>query len=396
MAELTDNGYEIKTQNEWFEDEKARYIAIDPNWNLDQSAPDGVKLATDSEIWGNLDELGQKAYNSKDPSKATGDDLDSVASITGTLRGKGTFSNAGVNLVGTNGKIVLAGSLIESTDDGSEWAIDSDTTIAGVTAATVTAVERGATQASIGAISKIVNPQSGWQSVTNPAVATPGTNPDTDSELRIERDNGVGLPGQNQIDSTFAAIANLDGVRRVKIYENDDTSPVDTNGLPIHSTAIIVDGGDNDEIASAVYNKRNPGPIQVELSNPVIVSVTSSVTGNIKDIKFNTPDQVDITIVYSITDDGTLPGNISQLIKDATLSYVDGDLLDASCGFNQTGFNIGEDVQSSRFYTPANNVIGQYGDSYVTSITVNGGSVAAIGFEELSRFTDANITVNVV
>lgn len=395
MAELTDEGYQLKTQNEWFQDEEDRYKGIDPDWNLDASAPDGIKLATDSEIWANLDELGQKAYNSKDPSKATGDDLDTVASITGTVRGQGTFSTSSLNLTGTNGTIILAGSLIESTEDGSRWTIDSDTTIAGVTAAAVTAVARGATQASIGVLTKIVNPQSGWESATNPAVATPGTNPDTDAELRIERDNGVGLPGQNQIDSTFAAIANIDGVRRVKVYENDDTSPVDANGLPIHSTAIIVDGGDNTEIATAIYSKRNPGPIQHELSNPITVPITSSVTGNVKDITFNRPDYVDITVIYNITDDGTLPPNAVQLIKDATLSYVDGDLLNADCGFNQSGFDIGEDVHVGRFYTPANNVIGQYGDSYVTSITVNAGASVAISFEELSRYAEVNIAVNI-
>lgn len=393
MAEITENGYLVKTQNEWYEEELARYKDIDPNWNTDPSTPDGIKIATDSEIWNNLDELGQKAYNSKDPNKAVGNDLDVLAAITGTIRGAGTFSTSSVNLIGTDGTIILAGSLIESTKNSSRWTIDTDTTIAGVTAAAITAVERGAIQASIGTLTKIVNPQSGWESATNPAVATPGTNPDTDSELRIERNNGVGLPGQNQIDSTFAAIANIDGVRRVKVYENDSVDPVDSNGLPIHSTAIVVDGGDNAEIATAIYNKRNPGVIQHELSNPITVPITSEVTGNEKDIKFNRPDYVDITIIYNITSDGTLPANIAQLIKDATLSYVDGDLLDADCGFNQSGFDIGEDVQSGRFYTPANNVIGQYGDSYVTSITVNAGSSVAINFEELSRYTDANIAV---
>lgn len=393
MAELTDEGYVLKPQNDWFQDEEDRYKAIDPDWNLDASTPDGMKLATDSEIFANLDELGQKAYNSKDPSKAVDNDLDAISAITGTIRGQGTFSNSSVNLVGTNGTIILAGSLIESTENGSRWAVDIDTTIAGVTPAAITAIERGATQASIGTLTKIVNPQNGWESATNPAVATPGTNPDTNSELRIKRDNGVGLPGQNQIDSTFAAIANLDGVRHVKIYENDDTSPVDANGLPIHSTAILVDGGDDTEIATVIYDKRNPGPIQHELTNPVTVPITSSVTGNVKDIKFNRPDYVDITLVYNITNDGTLPANIVQLIKDATISYVDGDLLDADCGFNQSGFEIGEDVHAGRFYTPANNVIGQYGDSFVTSITVDGGASVAISFEELSRYTDANIAV---
>lgn len=395
MAKLTDEGYKLKTQNEWFEEEKQRYLDIDPNWNLDPSTPDGMKLATDSEIWANLDEAGQRAYNSKDPNRATGNDLDVVCSITGTVRDDGTPSDVDINLTGTNGFIVPAGTLFESTENGSQWALDNDIPLSGVTSATATCIVNGSTQASIGVITKIVNPIAGLSTVTNPSVSTPGTDPETDSELRQKRKAAVSLPGQNQVDSTFAAISNLDDVRRVKIYENDDTSPTDPNGLPIHSTAIVVDGGDDQDIAEATYFKRNPGPIQHELSNPVSVSVTSPVTGNVKTIKFNRPDYVDITVVYNITNDGTLPPNIVQLIKDATIAYADGTLVEADCGFNQTGFDIGEDVQAGRLYTPANQVIGQYGDSYVTSVTVNGVASVAINFEELSRFTDPNIVVNI-
>ena len=395
MAEVTDEGYVLKPQNEWFQDEEDRYKEIDPDWNLDPSTPDGIKLATDSEIWANLDELGQKAYNSKDPSKAVENELDAISAITGTERSEGTFSTSSVDLVGTNGTIILAGSFIDSTENGSRWTIDVDTVIAGVTAAAITATERGDIQASIATITKIVNPQAGWESASNPAVAVVGDNPDTDAELRIKRDSGVALPGQNQVDSTFAAINNLDGVKWVRIYENDDTAPFDANGLPIFSTAILVDGGVDADIALAIYNKRNPGVIQHELTTPVIVPITSPETGNQKDIKFNRPDYVDIIVAYEVTDDGTLPANIEQLIKDATLDYVNGELLDADDGFNQSGFTIGEDVHASRFYTPVNKIIGQYGDSYVTAITVNAGASVVISFEELSRFTDANITVNV-
>ena len=48
--------------------------------------------------------------------------------------------------------------------------------------------------------------------------------------------------------------------------------------------------------------------------------------------------------------------------------------------------------------TPINNVIGSYGNSYVTSLTVNGASSGkvAIDFAELSRWSDSNITVTTI
>ena len=64
MAEITENGYLVKTQNEWFEEELARYKDIDPNWNTDPSTPDGIKIATDSEIWSSESIISKAVWSS--------------------------------------------------------------------------------------------------------------------------------------------------------------------------------------------------------------------------------------------------------------------------------------------------------------------------------------------
>lgn len=397
MAEITESGYVLKTLNQWFEEERARYLAIDPNWNLDPSTPDGLKLATDSEIWANLDELLQWAYNSKDPNKATGLQLDILCALTGITRSEGTPSVVNLTLSGVAGTIIPAGSEIESTENGSRWTVDSASTIGGggTVVASATCTVNGATEASAGAITRIIGTISGWQAATNAAPASLGTNPETDAELRERRRASVAISGTNQIDSTHAAIANLEGVKKVRIYENA-SNVTDSNGLPEHSTAIIVDGGDNQEIAWAIYSKRNPGPAQHQTSGTAVdVDITSPVTGNQKTISFSRPDDVAITVVVNVTDDGTLPPDVDDEITQAILDYVDGNLVEESVGFNFRGFNIGESVPASRLYTPVNKVIGSYGNSFVSSMTVNAGSTVAVAFDEIARFTSGNITVNV-
>lgn len=52
------------------------------------------------------------------------------------------------------------------------------------------------------------------------------------------------------------AIANVSGVIRHKLYENDTGSP-DANGLPAHSVAAIVDGGDVTAVAQTIRGKRD-------------------------------------------------------------------------------------------------------------------------------------------
>lgn len=398
MAQITDAGYVGKTQNEYFLDERQLYLDIDPNWNLDPSTPDGLKIASDAEVFANLDEAIRQAYNSKDPNKSRGLELDVICALTGTERNPGTPSTVALTISGTPGTVIVAGRLVESTVNGSQWAIDSDLTIGGggTVAATATCTENGATQANVGDITKIVDTVGGWQSVTNSVVATPGTPPQTDAQLRLERALSVGRPGNNQIDSMLGEVFSVDGVRRARVYENYEATP-DGNGQPGHSIAPIVDGGTDSGVAEAIYTKKNPGVSLYQAGTPVSVSVTSPLyPQQITTIKFSRPSYVDILMVIDVVDDGTLPADAEDQIKAAIIEYTNGVLVPAGYGFNLVGFGIGEDVPISRVYTPINSVIGQYGNSYVSNMTLNGLSAnVAIAWNELSRWTEGNITVNI-
>lgn len=397
MAEITFNGYVIKNQNTWFAEERQLYLDIDPNWNLDPSTPDGLKLASDVEIFANLDELGQRAYNSKDPNKAKDVDLNIICSLTGTTRSQGTPSNVELTLTGVAGTVILAGKLVESVVDGSQWSIDSNVTIGvgGTVAATATCTTNGATVASIGTITRIVDTVGGWQKVTNPTVATLGTNRQNDSSLRVERRRSVARPGNNQVDSLTGELFSIDGVRRVRVYENF-TDFTDSNGLTRHSISPIVDGGSNEDIAKAIFIKKNPGCNLYASGTPVTVTnVYDKYINNAKTITFSRPIYVDIVMTVNIKDDGSLPVDVEQLVKEAIVVYSQGDLIDAGEGFNPNGFDIGDDVPIRRLDTPINQVIGQFGNSYIVSTDVNGvtqGSLS-ISFNELSRWSEDNINV---
>lgn len=405
MADINEKGYVAKTQNEYFNEERQLYINIDPNWNVDPSTPDGLKIASDSEIYGNLDELAQQAYNSKDPSKTTGVDLNVISSITGTSRSLGTPSNVVLTLSGVQGTQIFAGDIVDSGEGTPQWSIDTTVTIGatGSVTANATCTVNGATQASPNTITRIVITRGGWESVTNPAVPTLGTDPDSDTDLRIKRSAAVARPGNNQVDNTIGEIFAVEGVRRVAAYENDTNSssvdPIDNPyGLPAHSMTYIVDGGSDEDVALAIYVKKNPGVLLNQSGIPVTITVTSpKYPENQKVIRFSRPNPIDMTMVIDIKNDGTLPSNVDQLIKDAIIEYTNGELLPADVGFNIQGFKIGEDVPLSRMNTPINNVIGSYGNSYIDSLDINGNTsgVVAIAFNELSRFSDSNITVNI-
>ncbi|QXV72924.1 hypothetical protein [Edwardsiella phage PVN06] len=403
MAQITPQGYKLKSQNEWFEEERQLYLDIDPNWNLDPSTPDGLKIASDAEIFSALDETLQQAYNARDPNKATGYDLDVLCQLTGTTRSPGTRSTAVVMLSGTTGGaglVIPAGKRIRSSTTGTTWylpqavAIDPTT---GTVSAQVLCEDVGSVQADANTLTEIVDTVGGWTGVTNPSPATPGTDKESNSELRVKRAIAVGRPGNNQVDSLYGEIYAVKDVRRVKVYEND-TNVVDSNNQPAHSIAVIVDGGTDADVAMACYLKKNPGVMMYQAATPVTVKVTSpKYPSNKKVIKFSRPNYVDMNIVITIKNDGTLPSNADEEIKQAIFDYAAGGLIPTDVGFKVDGFDIGEEVPYTTIFTPINKVIGAYGNSYVQDMTLNGAHTnVAIAFNQLSRWLTSNITVNIV
>lgn len=400
MAELTSTGYSVKSQNDWFDEEKQLYLDIDSNWNLDPSTPDGLKIAHDAEIFSALDEVLQQAYNSKDPNKASGYDLDVICALTGTVRSEGTASTiTGFVLTGTPGTQVPAGTRFESSVTGYRFILDQTWTLdsSGTATVDITCTTVGEIEADANTITTIVDTVAGLVSVNNPTPATPGTSAESDGSLRLKRATAVGRPGNNQIDSMLGELYAVDGTRRVKVYEND-TNTTDSNGLPPHSIAPIIDGGTDADVAMAIYTKKNPGVALYQAGTPVSVDVTSpTYPDNVKTIKFSRPEYVDMVIAVTIKNDGSLPSNTQDLIRDAFIEFASGGLVPAEFGFKVDGFDIGETVPYSTLYTPINKVIGQYGNSYVQTLTVNGGTTnVTIAFNELSRWTSSNITVTLV
>ncbi len=404
MASLTPTGYVLKTQNDWFQQERQLYLDIDPLWNLDPSTPDGLKMASDAEIFYSLDETIQQAYNSKDPNKAKGNDLDIVCALTGTMRSNGTRSTVPLILTGTPGLPVPAGTRVESTITGSRWRTDQVITLdsLGEAMLTGTCTVVGPVSADIGTINRIVDVVAGLATVSNPEPAVVGTDAQRDEQLRVTRATAVGRPGNNQIDSMIGELFSVSGVRRVKVYENDTGSaavdPVDNPyGLPAHSIAAVVDGGTDADVALAIYLKKNPGALLYQAGTPFEYLVTSPrYPTNQKLIRASRPVYVDMNLVIQIQNDGTLPANVGQLVVEAIMEFAAGDLIPADVGFKISGFDIGEDVPYSTMFTPINKVIGAYGNSYVSSLMLNGAMAnVVIAFNQISRWNEANITVTV-
>lgn len=218
-------------------------------------------------------------YNSFSPTTAQTAALSSNVKINGITRKIATNSTADLLLTGTAGTTITNGSARDK--NGIIWNFPASVTIGvdGTMLVTATCASSGAVAATAGTITTINTPTRGWTSVTNPAAATVGAPVETDAELRIRQGQSVAIPSITPFEGVDGAIANIAGVTRHKLYEND-TGKTDGNGLPPHSISAIVDGGDVTEIADHPGNKgqgvRTRGKTSVTVpdkyGNPHIIS----------------------------------------------------------------------------------------------------------------------------
>jgi uncharacterized phage protein gp47/JayE len=246
------------------------------------------------------------------------------------------------------------------------------------TVSEVIAVNSGPIQQPANTIDTILTPMLGWDNVNNPTAATPGTDRETDEELRLRFRIGKFDRATNTLDAIYSALINLDNVSEVTIYEND-TSVVDGNGVPAHSFLPIVSGGLSTDIANAIWDNK---PIGILSYGNTTVSI-SDVQGFPHDISFSRPDPIVVYISMDITTDVDFPANGNDAIRSALIEYF------------SSNFGTGDDVIYSRLYTPINSIPGhQVNTLFIgTAPSPVGVSNIVIAFDEVASLSSMNIII---
>lgn len=384
---ISSTGFKRKRLNLLLEELNSEVKAIfGENFNVSPESPDGQINGVVSESNANLWEIAEEAYNAFNPKAASGATLSNLVQLNGITRLPATKTRAELNLTGDSGTVIPAGSLVSTVDTGDQLATENTVTLDGAGNATVfaEALEFGPITMLAGTITEIETPVTGWDTVNNPSDATPGTNEETDSELRARRQRSVARDAQAIIDGIRSAVENLDGVTQAVVLEND-TDAVDSNGLPAHSFQVVVSGGIDSEIAQTIWLKKPAGILAFgDITEQVIDSQDIS-----HDISFSRPTPIDIYVEVTLTTYAEYPANGDELIKQAIVDYANGDLIE------NRSFGLADDVIYTRLYTPINTVPGHEIDDLQISSTspASGTANIVIGPTEIANFLVDNITV---
>jgi uncharacterized phage protein gp47/JayE len=267
----------------------------------------------------------QLAYNSRSPSTAIGAALDAIVKMNGIRRLAASYSTCVVKLTGSR-RITITNGVVQD-ENGYKWDLPTPVTLVAAgsplgsvyqASVTVTCQELGAITALPETITTIVTPTSGWTGVTNDAAATPGTPVETDAQLRVRQAISVALASTSLLTGTLAAILAVTNVTRAKVYENP-TNETDANGHPAHSITAVVEGGEDEDIAEAIYENRGIGAY---VNGDQEVEVTDEDSGVVSTMRFYRVESVPIYVSVNITKLSLYSGATPALIKTAVANYL--------------------------------------------------------------------------
>lgn len=182
---------------------------------------------------------------------------------------------------------------------------------------TFSAQDAGYITLAINALTNIQTPISGWMSVINETSPNIGRNLETDEELRIRRRASISLIGAGTVEAIRARVANLPGVNSVVLIENATDQTV--NLLPPHSFECLVSGGNDNEIASTIWQTKGAA---ITTYGNVTIEVPDS-TGNLQTISFSRPVYLYIYVDITLTkDESKFPINGNDIIKNNIVAQI--------------------------------------------------------------------------
>lgn len=381
---LNQNGVVFPDYPTVLEQLKAEYRTIyGEDVYLEADSQDGQWIAVMALAMFDTMQVAAAVYNSFSPLTAQSDALSRNVKINGIARRVATYSQVDLRIVGQPGATIVAGVAEDAL--GQKWKITGTVVIPPTGEVVVGAIAEniGDVKAQANTITKIATPTLGWQSVNNPSAAVAGVPVESDAELRRRQAQSTAIPSLSVLDGIIGAVSSLPGVLRYRGYEND-ADVTDANGLPPHSMAVVVQGGDAQAIGDTIAVKKTPGTGTYGTTS--VTTVDKFGMENV--INFFRPTPATISVEVTI-----------DALSGYTTSYA--DLIKAAVANKLNESEIGDDVLITKLYVPANLPGTAAGNTFdITQIRIkkNSGSFVTtnivLAFNEIAECDAAtNVTV---
>ena len=358
--------------------------------------PQGQLASSQAAVIGDKNNEVALIVNQVDPQYSADRFQDAIGRIYFLTRKPATPTAVTATLGGIAGTVIPAGTFAQDTD-GNTYALSGDATIgiAGTVDADFQNVQTGPIPCAAGTLTSVYQAIPGWDTITNAADGTMGSNVESRADFEYRRRNSVALNGKGTPQAIYAAVFDLLDVLDVYVKDNPSGNTVNTGptNYPIlpHSVYVAVVGGTDAEVAAAIWRKKDTG---CDYNGNTTVTVTDDAGYSYPQptyaVKFERPAALPVLFAVSLVDDPSLPSDIVQRVKAAIIARFNG-------ADGTTRERIGSLILASRYYGAVVAVA-----SNVSLISVLIGTVTptlnqvAVGIDQKPTLSEADISVTLV
>ena len=453
---ITGTGVIVPDTSVLLSDIKARFVELfGDNLDLSPTTTQGrlIELFNRSETF--TLQACAVVSNMLNLNKANGFVLDDLGALFLIERKPATKTSTTVVLNGVPNTIIPANTRIKSADGNifvnpASAVIGSD----GSVSVRYQAVETGAIPALPNTLKIILDGVNGLETANNPANAVIGQEQESDGDFRNRIKISLNTNAIAVLSAIKASVEQVSGVVGSYCYDNYDSSAViiDSLSVPAHSLLVVVDGGDEQEIANVLYAKKTAGTGYVdkyivgssgrynykETSSDYVVwersgvlyytnkniidgggvysdnnletladtitavnnvdfdivekTVIDEAYGTTYKVRFVRPILTDVDIVVNVARKSYSGDNLEQAVKNAIMTFANGDNPEVDgivIGGSLSPFEVGAAISS------------ELPDVFITSVSigVHGESVSpatmTFGSIHKANILEQNITVNI-
>lgn len=300
--------------------------ALGSDLSLEDSTPQGRLIDVETNCRTAVINNNVAIANSINFNLAHGITLDAWGANFDLTREPAKSSSVIATITGVAGTVISEGSTAQ-TQAGDLFYAENNITIpqSGSITATFLSVEKGPVPCPAGSLTKIIDGTLGWETITNITPATLGQLRQSDASYKQEfYDNGL-FSGMSLIEDYDNALMQVENVISARVIENglSTTKVVDNITLLAHSVYACVDGGNDTDVANALFYRKSAGSNWTGLTGQTVTAdVVEPTYGDTYQVILNRPIQVQIYVTISASAGTSTSTNLEDDIKTAISNYI--------------------------------------------------------------------------
>lgn len=310
--------------------------------------PQGQLASSEAAIISNSDSQFIELTQQMDPAFSSGRMQDGIGRIYFLTRNPAEPTTVFCDCSGANVTIPAGAQAIDESDnlyictDGGDLPPSGGTISLAFTCVTV-----GPIACAANTLNRIYQQIPGWDSINNPSDGILGRNVESRSEFEARRAESVAKNARGTIQAIQGAVLQVANVLDAFSYQNDDDTSTTYRGVVLgpHSIYVAVVGGDNDDVAQAIWSKKSPGCGYNGNTSVVVLDTNPGYSPPYPSylVTFERPASVKFFFNVVLSNNTQIPADANVQIQNAIVAAFAG----ADGGPRA---RIGSTVFASRFY----------------------------------------------